>query len=136
MKNDVTIYPLGIFDAFQGLLKNEGLNFHDALKIDLKEDEKQFVLHADAPGVNKEDIHVNFDKGLLTIDIEERKSSEVKEGERYIRTERHYSKKSRSLPFGNRVDETNIEAEFKDGVLTLILPKKEEEKVTRKIEVK
>lgn len=108
----------------------------ELLRVDIKEDEKQYVIHADAPGISKDEVNVTFDKGILNIEISERKDTEVKEGEKIIRTERFLSQRSRSFSLGDKVDEQNIDADLKDGVLTIVLPKKESAQVVKKIEIK
>ena len=128
---------LGIFSLLDDVLGKAG--FQEAslsLRVDVKEDENQLVVHADAPGVKKEDIKIEFNKGTLFITVEKAQQNEKKEGERVLLSERSYVKRARSLFLGDKVDESQISAEFKDGVLEVVLPKKESAKVVRQIEVK
>ncbi len=128
---------LGLFTLLDDVLGKAG--FPEAsfsLKVDVKEDENQLFVHADAPGVKKEDIKIEFNKGTLFITVEKAQQNEKKEGERVLLSERSYVKRSRSLFLGDKVDESNISAEFKDGVLEIVLPKKESAKVVKQIEVK
>lgn len=94
------------------------------IKIDVKEQEKAFVVHAEMPGIRKEDIHVNIEGGVISITAERKQEKEVKEGERVLRTERYFGKVSRSFQLGQDIDDAAAGAKFSDGVLELTLPKK------------
>ncbi|HZV55104.1 MAG TPA: Hsp20/alpha crystallin family protein [Rhodocyclaceae bacterium] len=94
------------------------------IKLDVKEQEKSFVVHAEMPGIKKEDIHVTIDGPTVAISAERKQEKEVKEGERVLRTERYFGKVSRSFQLGQEVDEATASAKFADGVLELTLPKK------------
>lgn len=92
-------------------------------KLDVSEDSKAYTVHAEIPGVKKEDINVTIDGGQVAISAEVKKTKEVKEGEKVIRSERYYGKVSRSFALAQDVDESAAEAKYSDGVLTLTLPK-------------
>ena len=92
--------------------------------MDVKEQEKAFIVHAEMPGIKKEDIHVNIDGPTVSISAERKQEKEVKEGERVLRTERYFGKVSRSFQLGQDIDDANATAKFTDGVLELTLPKK------------
>jgi len=94
------------------------------IRMDVKEDEKAYAVHADIPGVAKEDIHVTIDGNTVSIRAEVRKSSEQKEGEKLLRRERYFGRVSRSFALEHEVDETAAAAKYQDGVLELTLPKK------------
>lgn len=102
-----------------------------AIKIDVKEQDKVFVIHADMPGIKKEDIHVSIDGPVVSISAERKQEKEVKEGERVLRTERYFGKVSRSFQLGQDVDDGQATAKFADGVLELTLPKKAASKAKR-----
>jgi len=89
-----------------------------------KEGDKAYTVHAEMPGVKKEDIHVTIDGNTVSISAEVKKDSEEKEGEKVLRSERYYGKVSRSFGLGQEVDEASASAKFNDGVLELVLPKK------------
>lgn len=93
------------------------------IKIDVKEDSQKFTLHADVPGVEKENIKVKFNDGHLTLDVEV-VQEQKNENERLIRMERHSAHKSRTIFFGDNINSEGIKAQYKNGVLTLELPKK------------
>lgn len=101
-------------------------------RVDIKETESQYLISAELPGVKKEDIHISLDHGMLTLEAECRQEKEEKEQGKVVRQERRYGKIMRSFQLGNNVLTDNIDAEFKDGVLTLTAPKiqQEEEKAT------
>lgn len=94
------------------------------IKMDVKEDEKAYTVHAEIPGVNKEDISINIDGNQVAISAEVKNEKEVKEGEKVLRSERYYGKVSRAFTLGQDVDEATAQAKYNDGVLNLILPKK------------
>ncbi|WIM05220.1 MAG: Hsp20/alpha crystallin family protein [Candidatus Nitricoxidivorans perseverans] len=95
-----------------------------SIRIDVKEQDKAFVVHAEMPGIKKEDIHVHVDGPVVSISAERKQEKEVKNGERVLRTERYFGKVSRSFQLGQDVDENQSTAKFNDGVLELTLPKK------------
>ena len=94
------------------------------IKIDVKEQEKAYVIHAEMPGIKKEDIHVHVDGPTVSISAERKQEKDVKEGERVLRIERSFGKVSRSFQLGQDIDDAAAAAKFTDGVLELTLPKK------------
>lgn len=95
-----------------------------SVKIDVKEQGKGYVVHAEIPGVKKEDIHIAVDGAVVSITAERREEKDVKEGERVLRTERYFGKVSRSFQLAQEIDEAQVSAKYSDGVLELALPKK------------
>lgn len=95
-----------------------------SIKMDVKETPAAYKVHAELPGVKKEDIHVTVDGNQVTIAAETRQEKEVKEGERILRAERYFGKVSRAFQLAQEVDEGQALASFTDGVLELTLPKK------------
>jgi HSP20 family protein len=94
------------------------------MKVDVSEDDKAYTIHADVPGVKKDDIHVDVDGGQVSIRAEVKQESEKKEGEKVLHSERYYGMVSRSMSLPTEVDAQAAKAEYKDGVLNLTLPKK------------
>ncbi|GAB4164987.1 MAG: Hsp20/alpha crystallin family protein [Rhodocyclaceae bacterium] len=94
------------------------------MKVDVVEAADKYTVHAELPGVNKEDIHVSIDGAVVSIAAERKTQREVKEGDRVLRSERYFGKISRSFELGHEIDEALAEAKFNDGVLELALPKK------------
>lgn len=93
-------------------------------KMDVKETDKAYTVHADLPGVKKEDIHVSIEGNTISISAETRSESEQKEGEKILKRERNYGKVYRSFSLGSDIDEAAANARYNDGVLALTLPKK------------
>lgn len=89
--------------------------------------EHEVVLKAELPDMTREDIDITVDKNTLTIKGEKKFSSDVKE-EQFHRIERHYGSFSRSFSLPQTVDTAKVGAEYKNGVLTIRLPLREEAK--------
>jgi HSP20 family protein len=95
-----------------------------AIRMDVTEQPKAFVVHAEMPGVKKEDIHVQVDGNQVSITAEVKQEKDVKEGERVLRSERYFGQVSRTFQLAQDIDDTQSSAKFNDGVLELTLPKK------------
>lgn len=94
------------------------------IKMDVKEADGAYTVHADIPGVKKEDIHVTIEGNQVSISAEVKKEKEEKQGEKVLRSERYYGKVARSFTLAQDVDEASAQAKYADGVLELTLPKK------------
>ena len=101
------------------------------MRVDVKENAGGYEVHAELPGMKKEDIHVHIDGPVVSISAERKQEKEVKEGEKVLRTERYFGKVSRSFQLGQEIDEAKASAKFNDGVLELALPKKAEAQAKR-----
>ena len=95
-----------------------------SIKMDVKEQGDNYLVHAELPGVKKEDIHVVVDGNQVSISAEIKQEKEIKEGERILRSERYFGKVSRSFQMGQEIDDTNAADKFNEGVLELTLPKR------------
>jgi len=95
--------------------------------VDIYETDKEIVLKAELPEMPEKDIEIRVEDNNLIVSGERRKEKEVKE-ENYHRIERSYGSFYRSFTLPHAVDRENIKASYKDGVLKVILPKKEEAK--------
>jgi len=104
-----------------------------APRVDIVETDKAFVIKAEIPEVNKEDVKVTVHNGVLTIQGE-RKQEEEK-GKKFHRVERYYGSFTRSFTLPDNADETKVTASFTGGMLNLQIEKTEEAK-PRSIEVK
>jgi HSP20 family protein len=102
--------------------------------VDLMESKEGYTLRAELPGVAKEDVKVTLAEEVLTVSGEKKFEKEVK-NENFHRSERAYGKFSRSFRLPNPIDAEKIQAEYRDGVLTLTVPKAENAK-PREIEIK
>lgn len=94
------------------------------IKMDVKENNGAYTVHADIPGVKKEDIHVSIEGNLVSISAESRLDKEEKEGDKVLRSERYRGAVARSFTLAQDVDEAQAVAKYSDGVLELTLPKK------------
>jgi HSP20 family protein len=93
--------------------------------VDLSETESEVVVKAVLPGIKPEDVDISVSEGVLTVKGES-KFEQKTEKENYYRQEIRYGAFSRSIPLPSRVNHEQADAEFKDGVLTVTLPKAEE----------
>lgn len=95
--------------------------------VDIYEDGDQLVIKADLPDVNEKDIDIRIENNTLSIRGERKFEKKVSE-ENYLRVERAYGAFSRSFALPNTVNAEHINAEYRNGVLTITLPKREESK--------
>jgi HSP20 family protein len=102
--------------------------------VDISETEAELLIQAELPAVKKDDVKITLQQGVLTIQGQRTQEREER-GKRYHRVERAYGHFARTFTLPDYVDDTNVKAEFKDGVLTLHLPKSEKAK-PKAIEVK
>ena len=108
-------------------LKEESGLRNWAPTVDVYENEKKIVIKAEIPGVDKKDIHVDLKDGILSITGERSYENEVKE-ENYHRKERAFGKFNRSFALPEGLDPEKIDADYKDGLLRVEIPKPEEKK--------
>ncbi len=117
-------------DMFDNFLESET----SKMKCDIYEAEGSYNLELDMPGFNKNDINIEYNKGNLVITAEKKDEHEEKDNKKYIRRERFYGKLSRSFYLGD-IEEEAIKAEFKDGTLKVIAPKRVEESTKKVINI-
>ncbi|OIQ82100.1 18 kDa heat shock protein [mine drainage metagenome] len=94
------------------------------IRMDVREDDKAYTVHAEIPGVQKQDIHVSIDGNQVSISAEAKRQKDAQQGEQVLRAERYYGKVARSFSVSSDLDEAAAEARYADGVLELVLPKK------------
>ena len=124
-RNSVSTYnPFHDFDELErAFFSDRSLG---EFKTDIRDAGESFVLEADLPGFNKDDIHVDLSGDALTITAERHSEYEQKDKKgRYVRCERSYGSYSRSFDTTG-IDTANIKAAYTDGVLRLTLPKQQE----------
>ena len=102
--------------------------------VNFFEKDGKYQVTADLPGMKKDDISVTFEDGMITISGKKEESSKEEENASYYMKETRYGSFSRSFKVPGEVHADKVEATYKDGVLTVILPKSEESS-TKKIEV-
>jgi HSP20 family protein len=131
------------YPTFTDLLENIERNFlgrvdeytGDVPAVNIKEEKDKFVLEMAAPGMKKDDFQINLDNYQLTISSEKKEEKKEKD-DNYTRREFFYSTFSRSFTLPKSVDVEKIKADYKNGILSVVLPKKEEEtKLTRQIKI-
>lgn len=119
----------GVPDLFQGLFRplrtTGGVEGQAAgIRIDVTEDEAGYTVKAEMPGVEKDAIDVKIDGNLVSIAAKVERGAELKEGERVVRRERYTGSVSRAFTLAAEIDDEKAGAQYKDGVLTLVLPRK------------
>jgi len=124
--------------VFEGLFsESEGISPEVSLwlpRVDVTENKESYVIKAELPGVNKENVKITLHDGVLTLKGEKKQEKEEKDTN-YHRVERSYGSFERSFTLPTGVRSEKIDASFKDGVLSITLPKAEESK-PKEIEVK
>jgi hypothetical protein len=125
-------YLDSIFDNFM----DEGSDNFDVMKCDVYEKDGAYHIEADIPGFKKDEISVDCEDGYVTISAEKNTENEEKdENKKYIKRERFYGKTVRKFYVGD-VDSDKIQAEYKDGMLELVVPKEEKLPNKKSIEIK
>lgn len=131
------------YPTFTDLIENLERNFlgrvdensGDIPAVNIKEENDKFILEMAAPGMSKDAFKINLDNYQLTISSEQKKEKKEKE-DNYTRREFVYSSFSRSFTLPKTIDVEKIKADYKNGILLLTLPKKEEEaKLSRQIKI-
>lgn len=125
-------YLDSIFDNFM----DEGTDNFDVMKCDVYEKDGAYHIEADIPGFKKDEISVDCEDGYVTISAEKNTENEEKdENKKYIKRERFYGKTVRKFYVGD-VDSDKIQAEYKDGMLELVVPKEAKLPNKKSIEIK
>ena len=121
--------------ALSPIQQLKGTIVNDIMKVDIKDETDKFVLLADLPGVQKENVKVDVDNGVLTISVQQLSENNITK-EHYHHRERSSSYSARSFKFGDSVNLAEIKAAYKNGVLILDIPKNQKsiEKKTISIE--
>ena len=134
--NMLTPFERKSYDIFNAFRDFEDSFFHSpaiaGFKTDIRDEGDKYVLESELPGFNKEDIHLDLDGDYLTISAQH--SSEKEESDKngsYIRRERTSSSYRRSFNIA-ACNSDGIDAEYKNGILMVTLPKKQETKPTAK----
>lgn len=108
---------------------------NNMMKTDVKENENDYELQVEVPGVSKENISIDYENGYVTIDAKTNKSKDEKDKEgNYIRRERYSGSYSRSYYVGE-VDRESIKAKLDNGVLSIIVPKAKAEEQKKAIAI-
>ena len=118
------------FDLFDDFFRDDFFNKkeNNLMKTDIKEGKDKYSIHMDLPGYDKDNINISLKDGYLSISAKVEKEEKDDEDEKYLRRERFVGECSRSFYVGDNVSEEDINAEFKNGILKIDIPKKEENK--------
>lgn len=95
-----------------------------AFAMDVVEDDRGYTVHADIPGVKKEDIQISIDGNRVEISATVKREREARDGERVLKVERASGSIGRTFTLAAEVDSATAQAKYADGVLELVLPKK------------
>lgn len=130
---------LSFFNPFRELEDMErnffSLGASSHFRTDIRDTGKEFVLETDLPGFDRENISLDIKDGCLTVSASRTEKKEEKSESTYLRRERSFGSYARSFDLTG-IDEEKISATFKDGVLEVVLPKKEEkDEISRKIDI-
>jgi len=124
-----------LFDSFFSDFFNEKTDFLSINpKTDVEENDNEYVVTMEIPGVDKKDLNLHVENDRLYIKGEKKQSKETKESN-YISSERSYGAFQRSFNLPNAIKTDKVDAEFKEGILKIKLPKSEEAK-KKEIEIK
>lgn len=125
LKNNNTSVFDELFNAFPSNFGNSIPSGYPTASVNIHETTDAFHLELNAPGRKKEDFSIHVDKGLLTISYEKKESNEEK-NYKTIRKEFTYKSFKRSFSIDDAINADAIQARYENGVLKLLLPKKEE----------
>lgn len=129
------LMPRREFDLFDNFLKDDDFfvkKQSNLMKTDVKEKKDKYEIKVDMPGFEKENINLSLNNGYLEISAKMDKEDNEEE-EKYVRRERFYGECSRSFYVGDEVTEEDINAEFKNGLLKIDIPKKDNQKDQKEI---
>ncbi len=132
MLNKYNLFPFA--QLIEEGLSRENRYGKYTMPIDVSENEKEYSVVVDVPGINKEDISVEYKDNFLKISVDKKDIKEESNENKYWVMERRYEKRERVIQFGKAVDNENIVAKYENGVLNLSLPKKTIDEKT-KIEI-
>jgi HSP20 family protein len=126
-------FPSFISDTLERLWSDEAVNWMPSVNI--KERSEDFVIDLAVPGMNKNDINVEVDNGVLTV-RGERKEENSQENEKITRREFHYGSFTRTFTLPDTANPEEVNASYKDGILSLTIAKREESKLKPKKQIR
>ena len=94
------------------------------IKVDVKDGDQAYTVHAEVPGVSKDDIHISLDGAVVTLRAEVKQEDSQNKDDKVLRSERYYGSVSRSFQLPQDIDSTHAKAKYENGILTLTLPKR------------
>lgn len=134
--------PFSLLEGFEDILRPSVMSPFDSIKsfslknpIDIRDNGDKYVVEADLPGFDKKDINIDISDGILSISAHKEKEEDLKD-KSYVLKERFSSSFTRSISLNDEVDQSNVSANYKNGVLELSIPKKQKTKDKKiKIEI-
>ena len=123
------------FDLFDDFFNDSFLERRDAkiMRTDIREKGNNYIIDVDLPGYDKEDIDIEMEHGYLKVTAKTNKTiDDSDEEERYIHKERYFGECSRSFYVGENLSEEDIKASFKNGILSLVVPKEQTKQLEEK----
>lgn len=124
------------FDLFDDMFESDpffGRKETKLMRTDIKEKGNNYIIEVDLPGYEKENIEIEMENGYLKVTAKTSKNvDESNEDEKYIHQERYYGECSRSFYVGDNLKEEDVKAAFKNGILTLTVPKEQPKQLEEK----
>lgn len=131
-----SVFPKDVFDLFDGFFNDRPSTFVRDFRIDVKNEKDKYIVEAELPGFEKKDLAIKFENDQLKISItKEEETNDNNEEDRYIHKERHSFRSERSI-YLEDVDPTKLNANFKNGILTIELMKLEHKISSYMIDIK
>ena len=124
------LIPRNNFDLFDDVFNDQFFegNENKMMKTDIRESENSYTIDVDLPGYTKDNIKVDITDGYLNINAKMEENDDKEEKGKFIRRERFFGECSRSFYIGDDISEEDIKASFKNGILSLEIPKVDETK--------
>ncbi len=118
------------FDLWEDIFKDPFFSTNDSkvMKTDIKENKNDYDIIIDLPGYDKDNIKIDVDNGYLNVSASMNAKHDEKEDGKFVRRERYFGECSRSFYVGDNIETEDVQASFKNGILKLVIPKKEEKK--------
>ncbi len=120
------------WDLFDDFFDDSFMSDYKLMKTDIKEHDKNYELIIDLPGFDKKDINIYVENGYLNINAKTNSSNENEEKGKYLRRERYEGEFSRSFFIGEEISDDEINASFKNGILSIFVPKFEKKVENKK----
>ena len=131
-----SMFMPAIFDEFFNNVRQYEEKVFTNPAFNVKETEKEFIIEAAAPGLDKKDFKIDLKENLLTISAEKEAKDEQKESENYYRREFCYGSFTKSYQLPENVSHEKISAGYENGILTVVIPKSEQkEKLSKMIKI-
>jgi len=131
-RKELTTNNVGLEDFFEDFFGLRNLE-KVAFRLDIHDNDKEYIIEADIPGAQKDEIIVNLVDGQLTISVD-REEAAGKDKKNYLHKERRFTSMSRTIQLAN-TDPDGIKAKLEHGVLTVTVPKLEKKDTSKKIEI-